>query len=188
MPIFWGGKRCPPPIAAQGKRKAAATKAGLGGQTAVLGAVEEEGKAFVGGNGFDFAEEDGVVAGEMFRDEVTREMGQRIFQQGNAAGCPAKADTKLAIRVGSLIGLREMLGERLLVFAKDANTEATLRFQEGEQAGILIHANEDQWRIQGNRGEGIGGHAVDFAGSAFDGDDRDAGGKSAGHAAEHFWV
>ncbi len=108
--------------------------------------------------------------------------------RGNAAGCPAEANAKLLIEFRRLIGFREMLGERLLVFAKNADAEPALRFQEGEQAGVLIHADENQRRIQGDRGEGIGGHAVDFAGSAFDGDDRDAGGKSAGHATKHFWI
>ena len=108
--------------------------------------------------------------------------------RGTPLGVQRKRMPSWLIEFRRLIGFREMLGERLLVFAKNADAEPALRFQEGKQAGVLIHADENQRRIQGDRGEGIGGHAVDFAGSAFDGDDRDAGGKSAGHATKHFWV
>jgi hypothetical protein len=162
--------------------------AGSGGKAAVLAAVEEEGFAVVAEQGFDLAEEDSVVAGEMFRDEIAGEVGQRVFQQGNAAGCPEKADAELLVESRRLIGSGEMLGERLLIVAEDADAKAALRFQEREQAGVLIHADENEVGIEGNRGERVCSHAVDFAGFAFNGDDRDASGKSTGDAAEHLWV
>ena len=57
-----------------------AQEADLRGEAAVLAAMEEERFAVVAGHAFDFAEEDGVVAGGMFGDEVAGEMGQRAFQ------------------------------------------------------------------------------------------------------------
>ena len=153
-----------------------------------MAAVEEEGLAFVAEHGFDLAEKDGVVAGGMLRDEIAGEVGERVFQQGNAAGCPEKADAQLLAEFRRLIGPGEMLGERLLIVAEDADAKAALRFQEREQASVLIHADENEMRIERNGSEGIGSHAVDLPGFAFHGDDRDARGESTGDAAEHLWI
>jgi len=149
------------------------------GEAAVLAAMEEERLAIVAGHAFDFADEDGVIAGGMFRDEIAGEMGQRPFQQRNTALCPLKTDAQLLLDFGSLFAFREMLGEGLLAFAENADAKAALRFEERQKASIVGHANEDQKRLERDRSEGVGGHAMNAAGFAFDGDDGDAGGESA---------
>jgi hypothetical protein len=48
----------------------------------------------------------------------------------------------------------------------------------------MVDANENEHGIERDGGEGVGGHAVDFARFALDGNDGDAGGEMAQGFAE----
>ena len=150
--------------------------------------MEEEGLAVVTGHAFDFAEEDGVIAGGIFRDEIASEMREGAFQKRDARFRPLKTDAQLIFDFGGLLAFREMLGESLLMLAKDADAKAPLRFEEGEQAGVVGNTHEDEERLQRDRREGIGGHAMDAAGFALDGDDGDTRGEGARDATEECGV
>src|SRR5450755_3122855 len=96
----------------------------------------------------------------------------------------AEADVEAIFHVFVLAWLREKFGDGLLMFFEDAHAE-TLLFEEiWEHQRFLVYADQDQQRIQGDRGEGIGGHAVNFAGLVLNADDRYAGGELAEGLAE----
>ena len=50
-----------------------------------MAAVEEQRFAFVGFHAFDFADEDGVIAGRVFSDDVARQFRERAVQERNSA-------------------------------------------------------------------------------------------------------
>ena len=58
-------------------------------------------------------------------------------------------------------------------------TKERVALEEGEQARIVIDADEDKEWIQGNGGKRIGGHPVNPAGLALGGDDSNPSGKVA---------
>ena len=158
------------------------------GEAAVLASVIKERLAIAAIHIFDFADKYGVVTGGMFGDDFTGEVGERIVKKRNSRRGPVEANAQALFHFRSLFALREMVGERFLAFAKDADAKAALRFQEREKPRILIDTNENQQRIKRDGSEGVGGHAVHAAGFSLDGDDGDAGDKRAGDTAEHRWV
>ena len=149
-----------------------------------MAAVEEQRIAVVAFHAFDFAEEDGVIAGGVFGDDVAGEFGERAIEQRNAAGGPAIANAEAGMLFRRLFKFCEILGERLLVFAQDADAEAALRFQEGEKPGVMADTGEDKKRFERNRREGIGGHAVDQARCTLSCDYGDSGGEGARDSAK----
>jgi hypothetical protein len=149
-----------------------------------VAAVEEERLALVAGHGFDFTEKDGVIAGGVFGDNVACEVRQRAIKERDAGFRPNEADAEEFFNFGGLLALGEMFGEGLLVVAQDADAETPLRFEEREKARVVGDADKDKERLEGNRSEGVGGHAVDLARFALDGDDGDTGGKGSRNAAE----
>jgi hypothetical protein len=50
------------------------------------------------------------------------------------------------------------------------------------------NADENEKGIERDRGEGIGGHAVDYAGVALDGDHGDSGGEGARDSAKGYGI
>src|SRR6266436_3750920 len=137
---------------------------------------------------FHFAEEDGVIAGWMFSDYVARQLSQCTVQERNAAGGPAIANAEAGMLFRGLFEFGEILGERLLVFAQNADAKAALRFHEREKQGFVRNADENEKWVQRNRGEGIGGHAMDYAGVAFHGNHGDARGEGAGDFAKRYGI
>ena len=100
-----------------------------------MAAVEEQRFSVVAFHGFHFADEDGVIAGRVFADDVARQFGQRAFQQWDSAGGPPITNAQAGMFFRGLFDFREILGERLLPScAKNGDTEAALRFQEREAA------------------------------------------------------
>ena len=124
----------------------------------------------------------------MFRDHIAASCARAPSNKGTPLEVQVNRTPKAGFGFGSLFSLGEMLGERLLALPQNADAEAAVRFQEGKKTGIVIHADEDEQRVQRNRGEGVGGHAVNLAGFAFDGDDGDAGGEGAGDAAKQHGI
>ena len=153
-----------------------------------MAAVEKQGLAVVAFHAFHFAEEDGVIPGWVLTDYVTGKFGQRAVQQGNSGGGPAITDAQEGVLFRGLFGLGEILGKRLLPFAKNTDAKAALRFKKREKSGIVIHTDENKKRIQRNRSEGVGGHAVYHTRIALDGNHGNARGKRARHSAKHHGV
>ena len=73
----------------------------------------------------------------------------------------------------------KIFGNGLLPGFEDANAEAFFLLEERKDFRAVVNANENQQGVERNGGEGVGGHALDFAGLALDGDDGHAGGKLA---------
>jgi len=149
-----------------------------------MAAMEDEGKPLVEVDAFHFADEDGVVAGGIFGDKITSEVRERAFEKRNAGVGPMELQAQAGFGFDCLVALGKMFGKRLLVFAKDADSETALRFEEGEEARVLVHTDKNKEWIDGYGSEGVCGHAVDKARLAFDGDDGDTRGESARNAAE----
>jgi len=103
-----------------------------------LAAVEKQGLAVVAFHAFHFAEEDGVIPGWVLTDYVAGKFGQRAVQQGNSGGGPAITDAQEGVLFRGLFGLGEILGKRLLPFAKNTDAKAALRFKKREKSGIVI--------------------------------------------------
>ena len=123
---------------------------GLGREATVLAAVEEQRFPVVAVHAFDFADEDCVIAGWVFGDDVARQLCQGVVQQRNAAGGPTIANAEPGVFFRRLFDFREKLRERLLVFAKNVDAEAALRFEEGKKPGFVRNADENEKWIQRN--------------------------------------
>jgi len=80
--------------------------------------------------------------------------------------------------------LREVLRDFVLIFLQNADTKAFLLLQNGEHAGAMVDADEDERRVERDRSERTGRHAMNLARRAFRGDDRDAAGKLTERLAE----
>jgi len=153
-----------------------------------LAAVEKQRLAFAGFHAFDFADEDGVIAGGMFADDVAGEFGERTVQERNSAGGPLIRNAEASIFLRRLIALGKMLGESLLTRAENGDAKAALRFEERKQPGFVRDADQNEKRFQRDRGEGIGGHAVYHAGLALNSYHGYAGGECAGDSAKRYGI
>jgi len=133
---------------------------------------------------FDYGDEDGVVASVFGGVESTFEIGQRAVEHGSSVGCAdeARSGFGFGVLVGT-VGAGVVLGDGALIFAEDVDAEAFFGMQMGVSAGVVIDADQDQQRVERDRGEGVGRHAVDLALEVY-GDDRHPGGEGAHGAAE----
>ena len=68
----------------------------------VIAAAVEERSAGVNFGGFDFGDEDGMIAGNMGSDDDAAELYQSIFKKWDAAGCPAKPNSQFLFFAGIL--------------------------------------------------------------------------------------
>lgn len=146
--------------------------------------MEEQRLAIVAFHAFYFAEEDGVIACGVFGDDVAGEFREGAVEERNAAGGPAIANAEEGMLFRGLFEFGEILGERLLIFAQDADAEAALGFEVGEKPGVMADTGEDKKRFERNRREGIGGHAVDQARCTLGCDYGDSGGEGARDSAK----
>jgi hypothetical protein len=142
-----------------------------------LAAVVEQRLARGEVHAFDFSDKQGVIARGIFGDDIAGEMSEGVLNQRNAGRSPEELNAEGFGGFGFLQRLRKVFRYGLLRASEDVNAEAALSFEERKQAGIVIDANEDKERIEGNGRKGIRGHAMDLAGLAFDGDDGNASGK-----------
>ena len=75
----------------------------------------------------------------------------------------------------------------MLVGPENVHAEAFFLHYHRQELGALIDADEDEQWIQRNRGERIGGHAVDFAKGTLDGEHAYAGGELTAGDAKLGW-
>ena len=145
----------------------------------VVAAEVEKGATSVDFGGHDFAYEDCVVTGDVTGYNFACELDESVFENGNACGRPAKFDAQSAFFVFVLFGLREVLRDFILIFLQNADAEAFLLLQDCEHAGAMVDADQYKRRIERDRSERTGRHAVHFARGAFCGDDGDSASKLA---------
>jgi hypothetical protein len=131
---------------------------------------------------FDFADEQSVIARGIFCDNVAGEMSEGALDQRDAGRRPEELNAEGFGSFGILQRFRKEFGDGLLRVFQDIDTKAALSLEEGQQACIVIDANEDEEWIEGYGSKGIRGHAMNLAGLAFNGDDGNAGGKVADDA------
>jgi len=153
LSLLWAGLTSGAPRALESEERRGTESGNSGLEAAVLATVVEERFAIVEIEGFHFTDEDGVVAGHMLRDYVAGEMSQSVFEQRNARVRPPKANPEAGIVGRILLRIGKEFGKMLLGIPENTDAEATLRFEIGKKARILIHADKDQKRVEGNGGE-----------------------------------
>ena len=125
-----------------------------------------------------------MVAGDVGGHDAADDLGEGVFEEGDAGWRPAKANVELGFGLRCLFRLREVDGKGLLVFLQDVHAEEAILFEKRQEMAALVNADKNQERVEGDGSEGISGHAIGLAGSARGGDDGDAGGELAERVAE----
>src|SRR4029077_9340479 len=118
------------------------------------------------------------------RDQVAAHPEKRPIDNGGAAARLPKMDAQPLFRFAAVFAFCEVFGKGLLPRFEDADTETFFLFEKTQHLGALVDANENQHGLERDGGEGVGGHAVDLAGLALNGNDGDAGGEMAEGFAE----
>ena len=132
----------------------------------------------------NFPQKNSVVAGDVGGYDAADDLGEGVFEEGDAGVRPAKANVERCFGFRCLISLREVDGKGLLVFLQDVDAEGAVLFEKRQEMAALVNADKNEERVEGDGCEGIGGHAVGLAGSARGGDDGDAGCELAERVAE----
>jgi 7,8-didemethyl-8-hydroxy-5-deazariboflavin synthase CofG subunit len=142
---------------------------------AVLALEEQQRGAFGHDHLFDFCDKNRVVASILRGVQAAFEIGERAAQYGRAVFRALELRSRLfgsaVVRAG---GAGIVLGNRTLGLRQDVYAEALFGVEVGVGTGVLVNADQHEHGIEGNRGERVGGHAVDFV-LGVEGDDGDAG-------------
>src|SRR2546430_2574808 len=126
---------------------------------------------------FDFPDENGVVAGHMRCSHLAAQLEYRILEHRDAPWGPSISNRQSLLRFRTLLAFGEILGNSLLSRFEDADAKAFFLLQQGKHLRAVVDTNENQHGIERDGGEGVGSHAVDLAGLAFDGNHGHAGGE-----------
>ena len=97
---------------------------------------------------FHFADEDRVVARHVLRDDVASEMRQGVFQKRDTRVGPEEADPETRIVGTVLLRFSKKLGHALLGIPEYAYAKATFGFQVRQKAGVLVHTDQNQRRVE----------------------------------------
>jgi hypothetical protein len=153
-----------------------------------VAAMVEQGISFAFVDTFYFADKDGVVASHVLCGHIARQPPKRSPKQRDAGVGPFKLHIQLPLLFGRRMRFGEMLRESLLITAQNVDAEPPLHFQKGKQLRLLIHAHENQKRIERNGSKGIGGHAMHFARFALHGDNRYPSSEITHYMTEEVWA
>ena len=121
---------------------------GSGLEPAVLPAAIEERLAIANFERLHFADEDRVVARHVLRDDVASEMRQGVFQKRDTCVGPEEADPETRIVGRVLLRFSKKLGHALLRIPEYAYAKATFGFQVRQKAGVLVHTDQNQRRVE----------------------------------------
>jgi hypothetical protein len=113
----------------------------LRGEAAVAAPEIEERLAVEDFGTLDFAEEDGVIAGDVGGNYVTREVDEGAFQERDAGFSPAIVDAELRFDGQFFFPLGEIDGDGLLVVFQNVYAKAVLLQDHRQELGTLIDAN-----------------------------------------------
>lgn len=150
---------------------------GVAGDFAICAAEIQQRLSFVHFRVLHFSDKDGVVAGQMRGNQLATHLEKSAIDDVSAAGRPPEMDAQPLFRCEAVFAFCEVFGDGLLILFQDADAEQFFPLKQRMHFRALIHADQHQHGIERDGGEGVGGHAVDFAGLALDGDDGDAGGE-----------
>ena len=151
---------------------------------AIFAGKEQQRGAFAHDEFFDFRDKNRVVAGVLRGVQAAFEIRQRAAQYGRAVFRALEFCARFFCR--AIVRTRRasvVLGNCALGFGEDVHSEALLGVQVGVGTSFLIDADQHQHGVERDRGEGVGGHAVDFA-FGVQGDNSDAGGEASEGLAE----
>lgn len=129
----------------------------------------------------NFADEDVVVAAVQDSVFAALEDGQAIVQERHSRCPSSKGNGKLLVVAG--IPAREVIGDTLLPFGENTDTELVGRGQSMVAFGLSTDTDQEQHRVQRHRRYGVGGHAMHTSVDVSC-DDSDSGGKVANNVAE----
>jgi hypothetical protein len=151
----------------------------VAGDAAVFAAKIEQRLSLVNFRIVDFCDKDRVVAGRMRGHGGAAQLEQRVFQDRKPARSSRVADGEAFFGFRTVHAAGKIFGDGLLPGFEHAYAEAFFLLQERKDFRAVVDANENQQGVERNRGEGVGGHALNFSGLALDGDDGHPSGKLA---------
>jgi len=131
-----------------------------------------------------FPDKNRVIAGNVRRNHFATHLEKRAVDDGRSAGSPPKMNAQPLLRFGVVFLFCEIFGNGLLILFQDADAELFLLLHQRIHVCAVVDANENQHRIKRNGRERVGGHTVNFAGLALDGNDGNTGGEMAEGFAE----
>jgi hypothetical protein len=127
-----------------------------------------------------FGDQDGVVAGVDHAMDAALEAGKCAGDERHTAVSCQPLDSVETV----VPRAREVDGKILLVLAQYIDTDVLRAAEMRQDGGAMIHADQDQRRLQGNGCKGTRRHAVGTAFGIENGDDSDPGRKLRAGAAE----
>ena len=143
-------------------------------QACVVAAEEDEWFAGVELSGEDFADHDGVVTGDVSGVQAASNLAEDAAEQWNSIRGPAEADLVFGyfpfVNFLFLLGTCEKFRKILLILVEDVDAEQPAVLYQRQQVRSFIDANGNERGFERNRGKGVGGHAVDTAWGALNGD------------------
>jgi len=117
-----------------------------------------------------------MVARYMRGVQPAGNLAEYIAEQGNSVSTPKEADLVPGhfpfVQLLFLLRPRKEFRPVLLIFFEDVYAEHAAIQNLGQKMRAFVHTDGDERRLERNRSEGIGGHAVNPTRSAFDGHNR----------------
>src|SRR5207245_3690474 len=109
-------------------------------ESAVFTAEIKQRLSLVNHGVFHFPDKNRVIARKMRRDDVATQVEQRVFKDRDAARGPTVADGQALLGLGALLAAREVLGNGLLPFLKDADAAALFLLEQRKNFRAVIDA------------------------------------------------
>jgi hypothetical protein len=153
-------------------------------KAAVFSAVIQQRLASLQFQAFDLPDKDCVVARNVLCDDDAGNMRKRIFEKWNPGRSPLEANAQASLFGRILLRLGKMRGDILLGILQDVDAETALALKIRQQLGIVIDADQNQQRIEGNGSKRVRSHAVNLSGFSFDGEHSNTSGEATHHTAE----
>ena len=122
---------------------------------------EEEGVcAGIAFAGLDLADVDVVVAAGDDAVDGAVHVGDGVVEAGRAGLPDGVLDLGELLGPVDSLAAGEVGGESFLIRAQDIHREGGRFLEDLQHVRVLVDADQDQGRLQGDRAEGVGGHAV----------------------------
>jgi len=147
----------------------------VAGDFSVFALKEEQRFPFVNFRVFHFPDKNGVIPGDMSGNQLAAEAKKSLIQNGNAARRPMILNGQALLGLGALFALREVLGDGLLALLQHTDPEVLFLLEHRQYFRPLVHTNQNQHGIEGDRCKRVGGHPENMAWLALNGYDSYAG-------------
>src|SRR5208283_5842806 len=116
-------------------------------ERAVATAIEEQRLVLARFRLLDLTQKEGVVASVIGRVEFAFQIGEHAVQDGHAVRTRVIGNALKLVAPAD----RELARQPFLLFAQDVDREDFALLEMGETLGFLIHRNQQQRRVEGNR-------------------------------------